>query len=74
MTYYNEQREEESGHWELNVKYTNIKPFESCKVISVINGEFVILDFSTNNGGEFYWWHPDSGVMEKVNTKKLMNY
>ena len=58
-------------NWFLNVKFTKIKPLESCQVISVIESEHVILDFNINNGGEFYRWHPVHGVMEKVNPKKF---
>ena len=72
MSHYSEQREEALElDWALNLKYTNIKPVESGQVISVINSEHVILDFSVNNGGEFYRWHPESGVMEKVHPKKF---
>tara|TARA_R110000823_G_scaffold170766_1_gene303327 strand:- start:283 stop:504 length:222 start_codon:yes stop_codon:yes gene_type:complete len=58
-------------NWSLNLKYTNTKPFQSCQVISVIEDEHVILDFDINNGGEFYHWHPVSGVMEKVKPKRF---
>ena len=58
-------------NWSLNLKYRNTKPFESGQVISVIDGEHVILDFDINNGGEFYRWHPVTGVMEKVKPKRF---
>ena len=70
--HYGEQREEDLElNWVLNLKYTNTKPVESGQVISVINGEHVVLDFDVNNGGEFYRWQPVYGVMEKVNPKKF---
>ena len=70
--HYDKEREKELElDWALNVKYKNTPPLESCQVITVINGEHVILDFSINNGGEFYRWHPEMGVMEKVFPKKF---
>ena len=58
-------------NWSLSLKYRNTKPFESGQVISVIDGEHVILDFDINNGGEFYRYHPDTGVMQKVKPKRF---
>ena len=71
MHYDNERENELEINWTLNLKYKTTKPLESGQVISVINGEHVILDFSINNGGEFYRWHPEMGVMEKVLPKKF---
>jgi len=72
MSHYDNERERELElSWVLNLKFTTIKPFESGQVITVINSEYVILDFNINNGGEFHRWHPECGVMEKVSPGKF---
>jgi hypothetical protein len=72
MAHYDNEREAElSLNWVLNLKYTYINPLESGQVISVIDSEHVILDFDINNGGQFYRWHPEHGVMEKVYPNKF---
>ena len=72
MSHYDEQRENELEiDWVLNLKYKTTNPLESGQVITVINGEHIIVDFNINNGGEFHRWHPDMGVMEKVTPNKF---
>ena len=72
MSHYNEQREEcLELDWVLNLKFKKSNPLESGQVIAVIDSEYVILDFDINNGGEFYRWNPEYGVMEKVYPKKF---
>jgi hypothetical protein len=53
------------------IKYTNKKPVKKCKVITIINGEHIVVDFDTNNGGEFFRWHSEDGVMETLQLKKF---
>lgn len=55
----------------LYLKFTKEKPDESCQVITPFKGEYIILDFDVNNGGEFYKWNEDSGVMQKALEPKL---
>ena len=67
----NEPEKELELDWSLRLKYKKEKPFQSGQVITVINREHVVLDFNINNGGQFYRWHPDMGVMEEVFPKKF---
>lgn len=74
MAHYDEQREAETDlelDWVLNLKFTKINPLESGQVIAPFKGEYIILDFDINNGGEFYKWNSDNGVMQKAVKPKM---
>ena len=76
MAYCDEQREAETGadlelNWALNLKFTKINPLKSGQVIALFKGEYIILDFDINNGGEFYKWNEITGVMQKAVKPKM---